>query len=66
VRVVGPAGEDVGALPLIEVPAVSEWLAPLAEIVPVQVAALRLAEVKGLEVGRFRFAPQVTRDEMKF
>jgi hypothetical protein len=38
----------------------------LLEIVPVQVAALRLADVKGLEIGKFRFAPQVTRDEMAF
>ena len=66
VRVVGPAGSDIGSLPFIEVPAVSEWIAPLMEIVPVQVAALRLAERKGLEIGKFRYAPQVTRDEMKF
>jgi hypothetical protein len=31
--------------------------------VPVQVAAMRLAELRGMVVGSFRFAPQVTRDE---
>jgi glutamine---fructose-6-phosphate transaminase (isomerizing) len=66
VRVVGPAGEGREVLPFVEVPAVSEWLAPLLDIIPVQLAALRLAHVKGLEIGEFRFAPQVTRDEMKF
>jgi glucosamine--fructose-6-phosphate aminotransferase (isomerizing) len=66
VRVVGPMGDDGGGLSFVEVPGVSEWLAPLVEIVPVQLAALRLAYVKGLEIGKFRHAPQVTRDEMKF
>jgi glucosamine--fructose-6-phosphate aminotransferase (isomerizing) len=66
VRVVGPLGEDGRGLPFVEAPLVSEWVAPLVEIVPVQVAALRLAAVKGLEIGKFRFAPQVTRNEMTF
>jgi glucosamine--fructose-6-phosphate aminotransferase (isomerizing) len=66
VRVVGPLMEGGGKLAFIGVPGVSEWIAPLAEVVPLQVAALRLAAVKGLEIGKFRFAPQVTRDEMKF
>jgi glutamine---fructose-6-phosphate transaminase (isomerizing) len=66
VRVIGPSGEDGGGLPFVELPLLSEWVAPLLEIVPVQVAALRLADVKGLEIGKFRFAPQVTRDEMAF
>jgi len=48
------------------VPEVSECVAPLTDIIPLQVAALRLALVKELEIGKFRFAPQVTRDEMKF
>jgi glutamine---fructose-6-phosphate transaminase (isomerizing) len=66
VRVVGPWGEGVDGLDFVEAPIVSEWVAPLVEIIAVQVAALRLAGVKGLEIGRFRFAGQVTRDEMKF
>jgi glutamine---fructose-6-phosphate transaminase (isomerizing) len=59
-------GEDGEGLTFVEVPLVSEWLAPLVDIIPLQVAALQLACVKGLEIGKFRFAPQVTRDEMKF
>jgi glucosamine--fructose-6-phosphate aminotransferase (isomerizing) len=38
-------------------------LAPLLEIVPVQVAAMRLAELRGIVLGSFRYAAQVTRDE---
>jgi glucosamine--fructose-6-phosphate aminotransferase (isomerizing) len=38
-------------------------LAPLLEIVPVQVAAMRLAELRGVVVGSFRYTTQVTRDE---
>jgi hypothetical protein len=30
---------------------------------PVQVAAMRLAELRGVVVGSFRYVPQVTRDE---
>jgi glucosamine--fructose-6-phosphate aminotransferase (isomerizing) len=41
-------------------------LAPLFEIVPVQAAALRLAQLKGMAVGSFRYTPQVTRDEATF
>jgi glucosamine--fructose-6-phosphate aminotransferase (isomerizing) len=66
VRVAGPLGEDGEGLTFVEVPLVSEWLAPLVDIIPLQVAALQLACSKGLEIGKFRFAPQVTRDEMKF
>jgi glucosamine--fructose-6-phosphate aminotransferase (isomerizing) len=66
VRVIGPAAADAGPLPFIDVPAVPEKLAPLVDIVPVQLAALRLAHRKGLVIGKFRYAPQVTRNEMSF
>jgi glucosamine--fructose-6-phosphate aminotransferase (isomerizing) len=36
------------------------------EIVPVQVAALRMAELKGIYPGSFRFAPRVAVDEANF
>jgi glucosamine--fructose-6-phosphate aminotransferase (isomerizing) len=66
VRVIGAPGEDTDGLPLVPAPAAGEYLAPLAEIVPVQIAALRLAQLKGLTAGAFRYAPQVTRDEGTF
>ena len=66
VRVIGTPGEDTDGLPLVPAPATGEYLAPLAEIVPVQIAALRLAQLKGLTAGAFRYAPQVTRDEGTF
>jgi glucosamine--fructose-6-phosphate aminotransferase (isomerizing) len=67
VRVIGAPGQDAaGGLQLVPAPAAGEYLSPLAEIIPVQVAALRLAQLKGLTPGVFRYAPQVTRDEAAF
>jgi glucosamine--fructose-6-phosphate aminotransferase (isomerizing) len=66
VRVIGPVAADAGALSLIDVPGVPEKFAPLVDIIPVQLAALRLAHRKGLVIGKFRYAPQVTRNEMSF
>lgn len=66
VRVIGQAGEDSGGLGMIGLPEVTERIAPLVDIVPVQLAALRLAFVKGLEIGKFRHTGQVTRDEVGF
>jgi glucosamine--fructose-6-phosphate aminotransferase (isomerizing) len=68
VRVVGPPAEDPdlgGDLfwPVAELP---EMLAPLVEVVPLQFAALRLAQKKGLDVGRFRHTGLITRDESSF
>ena len=66
VRLIGPAGADTGDVPVCEVPELSELFAPLVEIVPVQFAALRLAELRGLEIGAFKYTPLVTRDEASF
>ncbi len=66
VRVIGPRGSDTAGLQVCEVPELPELFAPLVEIVPVQFAALRLAEIRGLEIGAFKYTPQVTRDEASF
>jgi len=67
VRVVGPSlGTPASDTQGCEVPAVPEMLAPLFEIVPVQAAALRLAELRGILPGSFRYAPQVAVDEATF
>jgi glucosamine--fructose-6-phosphate aminotransferase (isomerizing) len=66
IRVIGPARADAAGLAWCNTPACPEMLAPLVEIVPVQVAALRLAVLKGLAVGSFRYTPQVTIDEATF
>jgi glucosamine--fructose-6-phosphate aminotransferase (isomerizing) len=63
---VGPLGHTGPALPFIDVPEISEKLSPLLDIIPVQLAALRLAHRKNLVIGKFRYAPQVTRNEMNF
>jgi len=66
VRVIGPQNADGAGLEWSATPSVPEMLSPLFEIVPVQVAALRLAQLKGITVGSFRYTPQVTLDEATF
>jgi glucosamine--fructose-6-phosphate aminotransferase (isomerizing) len=66
IRVIGIAGDDAAGLSMIAVPRVADALLPLVEIIPVQVAAMRFAFVKGLEIGKFRHTGQVTRDEVAF
>lgn len=63
VRLIGAGGTDSSELTWIHTPPCSELLAPLVEIVPVQVAAMRLAQLRGIVVGSFRYAAQVTVDE---
>jgi glucosamine--fructose-6-phosphate aminotransferase (isomerizing) len=46
--------------------AVHPAYAPVLEIIPVQIAAWRLAEAKGIAPGKFRFAPLVTSTEAGF
>ena len=68
IRVIGPVLED-HALDIVTgsaIPAVPESLAPLFEIVPIQVAVLRLAELKGISPGSFRYAQRVAADEADF
>jgi glucosamine--fructose-6-phosphate aminotransferase (isomerizing) len=66
VRVIGPRNEDGVGLEWCGTASVPEMLAPVFEIVPVQVAALRLAQLRRVAVGSFRYTPQVTRDEATF
>jgi glutamine---fructose-6-phosphate transaminase (isomerizing) len=66
VRLIGPPLEETQDMQWCGVPAVPETLAPLFEIVPLQMAALRLAELRGVNPGSFRYAPQVTVDEASF
>lgn len=66
IRMIGPSGQVFPGLEWVEISAVPENLAPLFEIIPVQVAALRMAELRGIAPGSFRYAPQVTMDESAF
>jgi glutamine---fructose-6-phosphate transaminase (isomerizing) len=66
IRVIGVGGDDAKGLSLIAIPAVADALLPLMEIIPVQIAAMRFAFVKGLEIGKFRHTGQVTTDEVAF
>ena len=66
VRVIGPPHPDHSSLDWCETPEVPAFLARLFEVIPVQLAALRLAQLRGIAVGQFRYAPQVSRDEATF
>lgn len=66
VRVIGPPQSDASGLEWLRTPDIAEIVSPLFQIVPVQIAALRLAQLRGIPVGTFRFAPQVARDEAAF
>lgn len=66
VRAIGPLPEDQSEIAWCNVPECPETLAPLFEIIPIQVAALRMAQLRGITPGSFRFAPQVATDEASF
>ena len=63
VRLIGPGEAGEGWWTTTEVTA---SLAPLIEVIPVQCAAMRLAEWRGITPGEFRVVPQVTRSEIGF
>jgi glucosamine--fructose-6-phosphate aminotransferase (isomerizing) len=67
-RWIGPAAEDSHshAPSLVPWPEISPLLAPLFEIVPLQVAAYRLALWRGITPGDFRFVTEVTASESGF
>jgi glutamine---fructose-6-phosphate transaminase (isomerizing) len=66
ISVIGPGPGLAGSHPVLEVPAVQHSLAPLFEIVPIQVAALRMAQLRGIAPGSFRYTAQVAGDEASF
>jgi glutamine---fructose-6-phosphate transaminase (isomerizing) len=66
VRVIGPADQNLVSLSLLDTPKLDALFAPIFEIVPIQAAALRLAEIRGIVPGSFRFAPPVALDEASF
>lgn len=67
IRLIGPSENENGGCGLpCSVPPMPETLVPLFEIVPVQWAALRMAQLRGIAAGSFRYAPQVATDEASF
>jgi glucosamine--fructose-6-phosphate aminotransferase (isomerizing) len=66
IRLLGPSGSQVRDARWCDLPSVSETLAPLFEIVPLQAAAFQLAILRGIEPGSFRYASQVAVDEGSF
>ncbi|MDQ2844471.1 MAG: SIS domain-containing protein [Acidobacteriota bacterium] len=67
VRWIGPAVPGFDLLPLVAWPTeLPHRFAPIAEIVPLQLAAYLQAEVNGVRPGDFRWAPLVTTTEAGF
>jgi glucosamine--fructose-6-phosphate aminotransferase (isomerizing) len=66
ISVIGPGPGLAGCHPAVRIPAVPDSLAPLFEVVPIQVAALRMAQLRGIVPGIFRYTSQVARDEASF
>jgi glutamine---fructose-6-phosphate transaminase (isomerizing) len=67
VRWIGSAVADSRVAPLYPWPeGLPERFAPVAEIIPMQIAAYRTAEWRGVPLGRFRFAPMITISETGF
>ena len=66
VRLIGPSEHSTEHAQWCDIPSVSQALAPLFEIVPLQAAAYQLAVLRRIEPGSFRFAPQIAVDEASF
>ena len=66
VCMIGPSQEPLPGMQWRNILPVPDTLAPLFEIVPVQVAALRMAQLRGIPAGSFRYTPQVATDEASF
>jgi glucosamine--fructose-6-phosphate aminotransferase (isomerizing) len=68
VRWIGPAAQESSgqALSLVPWPEIAPVLAPVFEIVPLQVAAYRMALWRGITPGDFRFVTEVTASESGF
>lgn len=66
VHMIGSSPEPSSSLAWSELPAAAEPLLPLFEVVPLQVAAVRMAQLRGIPLGVFRFATQVALDETSF
>ncbi len=67
VRWIGPPVEDSMVAPLYPWPEnLPERFGPVAEIIPMQIAAYRTAEWRGIPLGKFRYAPMITVSETGF
>ena len=68
VRIIGPA-DSLSNQPRLEwwhIPSISPFLAPILEILPIQLATYRVAECKGIKPGVFRYLGPVNNDEIQF
>jgi glucosamine--fructose-6-phosphate aminotransferase (isomerizing) len=67
IRWIGPMVKDGQVTALCAWPDCFNGLfAPLFEVIPAQIAAYRMAEIRSLKIGEFHYAPQVTTEETGF
>jgi glucosamine--fructose-6-phosphate aminotransferase (isomerizing) len=66
VRMIGPQENTAHVDGSWPVSRVSELFSPVLDVAPVQFAALRLAELRGVTLGQFRFATPITLAESGF
>jgi glutamine---fructose-6-phosphate transaminase (isomerizing) len=66
IRLIGPSQQLHVGMKWHSIPVMPDMVAPLFEIVPVQIAALRMAQLRGISPGSFRYTPQVSTDEAIF
>jgi glucosamine--fructose-6-phosphate aminotransferase (isomerizing) len=67
IRWIGPDSPEIATVPLCPWPqGVAERFSSLFEIIPLQVAAYRMAELDGIRPGDFRWAPTITASETGF
>lgn len=60
VALIGGDAEAAPGVLHIPLPDADEWIAPIAEIIPVQLFAAAFARSRGVEVGKFNFGSKVT------
>jgi glucosamine--fructose-6-phosphate aminotransferase (isomerizing) len=63
VIVIDSAAQPIEGVLNVDLPAGDEAVAPVAEIVPIQLFAVKLAESRGLEAGKFYYGGKITTQE---
>ena len=61
--VISDKGQSVQGANMLHIPDVSSWARPIAEIIPIQFIAGKLAERRGFDIGAFRYIRKVTTEE---
>lgn len=66
VHVIGEQPQDLPEIGWSVLDTLPAGVRPIFEIVPVQIAAMRMAELRGVPLGNFRYTPQIALNEASF